>query len=264
MCLKMSGKIEPLLSVGSFVVLLFFLFIYLIFGSIIFIEFQFTNPNLLGGIFGAIIIYLIIPLIIFVILRLISTDFCDACQKRIHPILKEHICIIDAKDKIRKLNILILNAITPELKSIKNILKNLSKLNIFANKDEKEILKENLISLRIFEVIQNYKYTMIAMGSILEFLLIRYCKINNISPEAYTDPLGNVVLANNKTFANYVQSAILHNIFGQKNSWLIVQNNLRNFRNYVHIKKEIKEETIDENWYITIKPVFERIIENLK
>lgn len=52
---------------------------------------------------------------------------------------------------------------------------------------------------------------MIAMGSILEFLLKKYCKLNNISPEFYTDPLGNTVPASRKSFVNYVQSAIINN-----------------------------------------------------
>lgn len=105
---------------------------------------------------------------------------------------------------------------------------------------------------------------MIAMGSILEFLLKKYCKLNNISPESYTDPLGNTVPANRKSFVNYVQSAIVNNLFGQEKSWHMVQNSLRDFRNYVHINKEIQEEKIDEGWYKSIGIGFKRILSNFR
>ena len=53
-------------------------------------------------------------------------------------------------------------------------------------------------------------------------------------------------------------------IFNQKKRWEIVQNHLRDFRNYVHINKEVKEELIDKSWYATMKPVFESLYENFK
>ena len=105
---------------------------------------------------------------------------------------------------------------------------------------------------------------MIEMGAIIEFLLKKYCKKNNLKPEDYTGISGNTIKAKSKQFVNYVQAAIKGDFFGQRNSWHIVQNNLRNFRNYMHISKEIKEEKIDKDWYITIKPVFYRLVKNFQ
>lgn len=147
---------------------------------------------------------------------------------------------------------------------IEAIIENLSSMNMFESENEKTILEENLKSLYIFQKIHDYKYCLIVMGSIIEFLLIRYCKKNNIDPEPYISPNGNIIPATKKRFCNYIQSAIKYDILGQKNSWYLVQNNLRNFRNYIHISKEIQEEEIDHDWYTSTKGVFDRIIRNFK
>ncbi len=98
---------------------------------------------------------------------------------------------------------------------------------------------------------------MVLMGAILEFLLVRYCKNNNIPPEPYNNRKG-------ETFANYIESAIKNDIFGEKKRWEIVQSHLRDFRNYIHILKEIQSTEIDEKWYETIKPVFEVLYNKFK
>lgn len=145
---------------------------------------------------------------------------------------------------------------------IEEIIENISDMNLFQNENEKSILKKNFKSLYIFQKINDYKYSIIVMGSIIEFLLIRYCHKNKIEPEPYSTPNGNIIPANKNRLCNYIQSAIKHDIFKQKNSWYVIQNNLRNFRNYVHISKEIKEESIDYDWFIATKGVFDRIIRN--
>ena len=147
---------------------------------------------------------------------------------------------------------------------IEEIIENVSDMNLFQNENEKTILKKNFKSLYIFQKINEYKYSIIVMGSIIEFLLIRYCHKNKFEPEPYSTSNGDTIPASRKRFCNYIQSAIKNDILGQKNSWYIIQNNLRNFRNYVHISKEIKEETIDQDWFIATKGVFDRIIRNFK
>ncbi len=147
---------------------------------------------------------------------------------------------------------------------IETIMENISNMDLFENENENTILENNLKSLYIFQKIHDYKYCMIIMGSIIEFLLVRYCNKNNIIPEPYTSSDGNVIPASKKRFCNYIQSAIKNDILGQKNSWYLIQNNLRNFRNYVHISKEIQEEEIDYDWFISTKSVYDRIIRNFK
>jgi len=138
-----------------------------------------------------------------------------------------------------------------------------STLNYFDSEKEKLVFSRNLKSLHLFEITQEYKYFMIAMASIFEFLLIKYCKMESIKPVDYIPPNGRPIPATSKKLVNYLQTAIINNLFNQKNTWSIVQNNLRNFRNYVHINKEINEEAIDEDWYKTIKPCYYRLIRNM-
>ena len=156
-------------------------------------------------------------------------------------------------------------AVSLTVSLIETIMEKLSNMNIFGNNDEKTILENNLKSLYTFQKIHDYKYCMIVMGSIIEFLLIKYCDKNNINPEPYNNPInGAVTPANRKLFCNYIQSAIKNDIFGQKKGWYLIQNNLRDFRNYVHISKETQEEKIDYEWFKAIKDVFDRIIRNFK
>jgi len=134
----------------------------------------------------------------------------------------------------------------------------LGKLDLYL-KDEKEkdIFSKNLSTLLKFEYDRNYKFCMILMGAILEFLLVRYCRNNDIPSEPYKNRKGD-------TFANYIEAAIKNDIFGEKMRWVIVQSHLRNFRNFIHILKEIRSTEIDENWYDTIKPVFEVLYNKFK
>ncbi|MFX1310056.1 MAG: hypothetical protein ACFE8C_10200 [Promethearchaeota archaeon] len=147
---------------------------------------------------------------------------------------------------------------------IEAIIENVSDMDLIKDENEKTILEKNFKSLFVSEKIHDYKYSMIMMGSIIEFLLVRYCNNNIIDLEPYINPNGNITPANKKHFCNYIQSAIKYDILGQKNSWYLIQNNLRNFRNYVHISKEVKEEPIDYDWYLATKSVFDRIIRNFK
>jgi len=98
---------------------------------------------------------------------------------------------------------------------------------------------------------------MILMGAIIEFLLIRYCENHNIEPEPFNNRKSN-------GFANYVEAAIKNDIFGEKMRWKLVQSHLREFRNYIHIQKEVMSIEIDEKWYETIKPHFEVLYKHFK
>lgn len=195
----------------------------------------------------------------------LSKVYCQNCKEFVHPIFSRHICELNIKDKKSKLKKIINNLLKDEFKRVDKIITDIEKHNIFNNDEEKEIFKRNMHSLQFFKSIGDYKYCMVAMGSIIEFLIEKYCKLNGISPESYTNPIsGDILPAKSKKFANYVQSAILKDILGQKNSWFIIQNNLRNFRNYVHIEKEINEEKIDINWFNIIKPTFDKIINSFR
>ncbi len=206
----------------------------------------------------------VISLIIFLHFVL-SKTYCSNCKEFVHPIFSRHICELNIKDKKSKVKNNILKLLKQDFKRVDLVIENIEKHDIFNNDEEKEIFKINMNSLEFFEFIGDYKYCMVAMGSIIEFLLVRYCKLNNINPEPYTDPAtGSISPAKNKKFVNYIQSAIKNDILGQRNSWFIIQNNLRNFRNYIHIDKEATEESIDNKWYEIIKPAYEKIIQSFR
>ena len=122
---------------------------------------------------------------------------------------------------------------------------------------EEQIFLKNIKSLIRFEYEHNYKFSMILMGAIIEFLIIRYCENHNIEPEPFKNRKGN-------TFANYVEASIKNDIFGEKMRWKLVQSHLREFRNYIHIQKEVTSIEIDEKWYKLIKPVFEDLYKHFK
>jgi len=77
---------------------------------------------------------------------------------------------------------------------------------MFENDREKEIFKENINSLRKFEFIEEYKYILVAISSILEFLLIRCYENHNIQPK-------------NNNFYDYIDIAINNNLFFRKKKW---------------------------------------------
>lgn len=222
-------------------------------------QFERTFVTLIGSIF----IYFTVILMLFFFILLPKANilgFEDLFMFLIFSVVLYLVFITPQVISTKKTNriVFLTNSI------IEAIIENVSDMDLFQNEKEKIILDNNLKSLYIFQKIYDYKYSIIVMGSIIEFLLIRYCNKNNIEPEPYTSPNGNVIPASKKRFCNYVQSAIKYDILAQKNSWYLIQNNLRTFRNYVHIPKEIKEEEIDHDWFVSTKAVFDRIIRNFK
>ena len=131
------------------------------------------------------------------------------------------------------------------LNEIENLIDSNNLSLYLKNEKEKGIFRQNLISLLQFAFSGNFKYCMIAMGSILEFLLKRYFKVKKI--------------ATGDRFVDNVKEAIDNNIFDDKERWKLVQDYLRNFRNYVHIEKEIKSTIIDDSWYEIMLPTFEAL-----
>jgi len=116
--------------------------------------------------------------------------------------------------------------------------------------NEKEIFINNIRDLLKFEYEHRFKFCMVMMGSILEFLLDRYFEINNIPKK--------------REFSVNINTAIQKDIFGEKMRWKLVQSHLRDFRNCIHINKEMKSSIIDESWYNTIKPMFEVLYKKFK
>ncbi len=144
-----------------------------------------------------------------------------------------------------------------EIDDIKITLQSTNIKDYIKNDKEFKILYNSMNSSIEFDKINNYKYSIIAMGSVLEILIQKYCIKNGISPEPFNGRRGNA-------FANFLEAAIKNNIFGESKRWQIVQDCLRDFRNYVHIGKEIKSVEIDHNWHKTMKLIYNALIEQFK
>lgn len=216
---------------------------------------------LISAILPHIILILILPLLIYLFLRNLKKDYCFNCRTMIYPVFKKHKCNI-SKSELEDKNLIALYELNKnEWPYLDRIITSLKVSNILRNEKEESILMYDLMALKPLELTNNYKFPLIAMGSILEFILIRYCKMNDIKPEAYIDLKGDKIKG--KKFINYLQAAIKLNLFGQKNSWYIAQNNLREFRNYVHLENEMNKELIDHKWVDSIKSAFYRILENI-
>ncbi len=135
----------------------------------------------------------------------------------------------------------------------------LGKLNQFLyDYKEKEIFKESLKDLIRFEYEKKFKYAIILMGSILEFLLIRYYAVNNIELSSVYGKKRYY------KFSELVNYAIKTDFMNEKKRWEIVQSYLRDFRNQIHLINEMRERRIDEKWYETLKPVFEFLYDKFK
>lgn len=187
----------------------------------------------------------------FTILLLIfapdARKYCENCHKFVYPIVFNHICFKEDKDYDEMRDIL-QNITNEKEEQMKLTIAMLKKKRILRGKKEIEIFKSNLISFYYFDFIHNYKYSIIAMGSIIEFLLFR----------SYSELEENPNKKSN--FHQLCEWAIEENFINQKKRWQIIQSHLRDFRNYVHIDKEVKSDDLDFEWYQTIKPVFEKIL----
>ncbi len=150
---------------------------------------------------------------------------------------------------------------TQNSKRIKDFLLEIDRSNldsILKTELEKKIIRKNLISLGNFDKSREFKFSIITMGSILEFFLARYCEFKGIEP---TNNKGEIINRKKARFVNYIEAAIHKDIFTEKDRWKIVQDYLRDFRNYIHIYKEISSKEIDEDWYKTMVPVFFALLE---
>jgi len=173
---------------------------------------------------------------------------------RIAEYLREELLklIQDLKERIEDISfkgVCHQRSISINLKEIRKMIRKTRLKSYMKNKKELKILQQNIFSLKQFKQLKNYKNCMIAMGSILEFLLKWYCDRNQIK-------------VSGRIFVNYLDSAIDQDIFQKKKHWELVKSHLRDFRNYIHIEKEVNNEEIDQHWFEIIEPVLMYYLSN--
>ena len=81
--------------------------------------------------------------------------------------------------------------------------------------------------------------------------------MNNLDP---VDNNGIIVKDKDAKFYHYIETLINNDTLNQKKSWIYVQNHIRDFRNYIHIIKEMNEEKIDKTWYNNAKLIYKKIL----
>lgn len=136
-------------------------------------------PSVFLSIINAWLLILVWVGVIFLIIILhflFAKKYCSNCKEFVYPIFSKHICELNIKDKKSKMKDNLLNLLKQDFKQVDLVIADIEKQNMFNNDEEKEIFKKNMNSLQFFESIGDFKYCMVAMGSIIEFLLKRYCK----------------------------------------------------------------------------------------
>jgi len=64
-----------------------------------------------------------------------------------------------------------------------------------------------------------------------------------------------------KDFNQLIEEFKKFNLLGEKKTWVIILNQLRDWRNFVHLRKELKEGySLDEAAFKSIEPIFEAAI----
>lgn len=140
-----------------------------------------------------------------------------------------------------------------EINKISNILVHQTNKNIILlSKEEEKKFRLNLEYLFLFHHMQNIKYSLIAMGSLVEFLLRkRYEKKPEISEGCL------------RKFKCLLELVIEENPFGKKESWKIINDRLREYRNYIHINAELEGDLISQEDYDQLRHVSFEVISEL-
>ncbi|HEC36709.1 hypothetical protein LCGC14_0517720 [marine sediment metagenome] len=148
----------------------------------------------------------------------------------------------------------------------------LNLINLFINirnDFEKALLLTEYNDIKLFYGLEKWKEVVIKMGSILEYLVTKkfleskgkhfmWKKINRQSKPV------EINLISDKTFFSVKLSYIIENsVFGIKHNqnWSFVKNNIREYRNYIHLTKFIKSKIIFEKSLIDkLLDVFEILV----
>ena len=138
----------------------------------------------------------------------------------------------------------------------------------------KKIILEEYKDIKNLLLFKKWKDIAIKMGSILEYLITEYfsnCLEKDKNFESTFikryDKNGNEkrwnLLDENTSFAQKLKYILENETFGQEfnSDWKFLYNNIRDYRNYVHLTKLVKEKVIfTEEMIEQIYPTFERLI----
>ncbi len=124
---------------------------------------------------GLFIFYGIITVMLIGCIFTESQDICPFCKKRVYPVFRDHFCQAIKSLSPKTIQKYISDSLKRDFDQMGVEIKQFESNLLFKNDKEKLVFESNLKSLILFEFVREYKYSIIAMGSILEFLLMRYC-----------------------------------------------------------------------------------------
>lgn len=148
----------------------------------------------------------------------------------------------------------------------------LNLMNLFTNiKDdfEKALLLNEYNDIKLFYSLEKWKEVAIKMGSILEYLITKKfleSKGKHFKwkrKNRHGNPVEINLISDNTFFSTKLTYIIENSVFGIKNNqnWSFVNNNIREYRNYIHLTKFIKSKIIFEKSLIDkLSDVFEKLV----
>ena len=148
----------------------------------------------------------------------------------------------------------------------------LNLMNLFTNiKDdfEKTLLLSEYNDIKLFYSLEKWKEVAIKMGSILEYLITKKFleskgKHSKWKKKNHKGKFVEInLISDNTSFHQKLKYIIENSVFGIKNNqnWTFVENNIREYRNYIHLTKFIKSKIVFEKSLIDkLSDVFEKLV----
>ncbi len=122
-----------------------------------------------------------------------------------------------------------------------------------------DLILREFRTLMHFKQANQWKYCVITAGSIIECLLIYFVELHSGCGIDLVNP--NSRKGEEKSFNELLIEAENKNLFDVKRDWRFIRDHIRDFRNYVHLRKEVKEGySVDESIYVGIESVLMKMI----
>lgn len=148
--------------------------------------------------------------------------------------------------------------------------------NLFTSIDDefgKEVLLDEYNEIENLRKRERWKDSFIKMGMILEYLITDYIERHKLEKDKTGERRKvEISISGKKKKSLYLDQAsfgekilfiIQYDVFGRDNNndWVIVESLIRNYRNYIHLQKYIREKVrINKDIFDTFYPVFEKLI----
>lgn len=148
--------------------------------------------------------------------------------------------------------------------------------NLFQNVSDsfgKQVVLQEYKDMKLLLEHCLWKDVLIKMGSIIEYLITDYFEYSGLARDAknnlkhyqiknHSGKRKNITLLDAQ-FGDKLSYIIQNTVFGRKcnNDWKLVDNNVREYRNYVHLSKVVQDKMVFDGKTVQLMfPIFERVI----